>query len=735
MASTSTNRRQGINTGAAVKVACKAATTANITLSGEQTIDGIACTDGDRVFVKEQDTASENGIYEVSTSSWQRAKDFDGTFDVVEGTLIPVSRGTENGGQVFRVTNTGTITIGTTSLTFTWALDAASMVFLQSGSGATARTVEEKGREIEVTPQDFGAVGDGTTNDWTAISNAYTATPTGGKLRFPAGTYYISGATQEWTIAKSITIEFDAGAKLKFDHHTTGSYYVKVSASDVTLIDPWIDGGGTSRVISSGIVVYNTAHNVRLVRPRVVDSSGAGITVENAYDVQIDNPYVDGSWADGIHITNGGTLSNVTKRVTVTSPITVNTGDAGVSVVSYTAATEPVTDVTITGHISIDSAASGFDLIGGKRVRYDGTTFSPNDDVTDSGVRVETDSGANPTHPVHDCVVKATVVDAMGVGAKVGKTVYDSHFEFVVDNPGGRGVQFGSGASTNLAERNTLIAHVYSATSIGIDINGVKGLNCPCLSAIEGASNGISLATNVSQVAGGSWFAKNNSTGATTQNIILNTVSDIAIGSVVSVDENSNVSRTLEVASGTRVAIGAFMGLVGSTMTNAVETGTNSNVFIGARIPDLAPVVNTTAVGNVGTGEDNLQTGIIGVNWLSNAGRRIRIRAWGTTANNANAKTLKLYFGSAAILTTSLTANQAGKWFVEADVISTGTDTQDYVAHLKETDGSTTQTLVDLENGSATQNDGANITIKTTGEATSNADIVSEGLIVEPGPH
>jgi hypothetical protein len=189
MASTSTNRRQGINTGAAVKVACKAATTANITLSGEQTIDGIACTDGDRVFVMEQDTASENGIYEVSTSTWQRAKDFDGTFDVVEGTLIPVSRGTTNGGQVFRVTNTGTITIGTTSLTFTWALDAASMLFTQSGSGATSRTVQAKLRDI-YSVKDFGVAADDT-DESTEIQAAIDAVSAagGGVLMFPAGTY------------------------------------------------------------------------------------------------------------------------------------------------------------------------------------------------------------------------------------------------------------------------------------------------------------------------------------------------------------------------------------------------------------------------------------------------------------------------------------------------------------------------------------------------------------------
>src|SRR3990167_2285900 len=96
MASTSTDRRLGVNTGMAVKVPVKAATTANITLSGEQTIDGVACVTDDRVLVKNQTTASENGIWVVDTGAWSRAKDFNGTYDAVNGTMIRVNEGSTN---------------------------------------------------------------------------------------------------------------------------------------------------------------------------------------------------------------------------------------------------------------------------------------------------------------------------------------------------------------------------------------------------------------------------------------------------------------------------------------------------------------------------------------------------------------------------------------------------------------------------------------------------------------
>lgn len=115
MTTVSTDRRQGVNSGAAFKVACRVATTANITLSGLQTIDGVALAADDRVLVKDQTTGAQNGIYAASTSTWQRALDWDGQFDVKTGTLVWVTDGTANAGM-WRVTTTGSISVGTTSV-------------------------------------------------------------------------------------------------------------------------------------------------------------------------------------------------------------------------------------------------------------------------------------------------------------------------------------------------------------------------------------------------------------------------------------------------------------------------------------------------------------------------------------------------------------------------------------------------------------------------------------------
>jgi uncharacterized cupin superfamily protein len=116
MATTTTTRRQGVNAGLGTKAPVLAATTAAITLSGAQTIDGVAVVADDRVLVKDQADGAENGIYRADSSTWQRDYDWDGSFDVRQGTLIYVASGSTNQG-LWAVTTANPITIGTTSLT------------------------------------------------------------------------------------------------------------------------------------------------------------------------------------------------------------------------------------------------------------------------------------------------------------------------------------------------------------------------------------------------------------------------------------------------------------------------------------------------------------------------------------------------------------------------------------------------------------------------------------------
>ena len=104
--------------GLVVKDSVLAATTGNITLSDTQTIDGVALLTGNRVLVKNQDTGSQNGIYVVASGAWSRSADADESSEVTSGLFAFVEDGTVNGNTGWVLQTTGTITLGTTSLTF-----------------------------------------------------------------------------------------------------------------------------------------------------------------------------------------------------------------------------------------------------------------------------------------------------------------------------------------------------------------------------------------------------------------------------------------------------------------------------------------------------------------------------------------------------------------------------------------------------------------------------------------
>lgn len=103
----------------------RATTTGNVTLSAPQTIDGVALVAGDRVLVKNQTTASENGIYQVNAGAWTRTTDADSNAEVSRGMTVTVLEGTNKGTGsaqgnpiTYTLTTSGAIVLGTTALSF-----------------------------------------------------------------------------------------------------------------------------------------------------------------------------------------------------------------------------------------------------------------------------------------------------------------------------------------------------------------------------------------------------------------------------------------------------------------------------------------------------------------------------------------------------------------------------------------------------------------------------------------
>lgn len=148
----------------------RAASTANLTLSGAQTIDGVSVIAGDRVLVKNQSTGSANGIYVAAAGAWSRATDFDVASEVV-GAAVFVSEGTTNGNSQWNMTTDAPVTIGTTALV--WAQVGGGTSYtagtgISIGGGVIAVDTAVVARKASAT------IGDGSATTITVTHNLNT---------------------------------------------------------------------------------------------------------------------------------------------------------------------------------------------------------------------------------------------------------------------------------------------------------------------------------------------------------------------------------------------------------------------------------------------------------------------------------------------------------------------------------------------------------------------------------
>lgn len=270
----------------AVKVPCRAATTANITLSGEQTVDGVALVTGDRCLVKSQTSGVNNGIYLVDTGIWTRTPDFDGTYDIIKGTFVHIIEGSTLAGSWWEVSTSSPV-IGTSTLTFTQTLlgSASAMSFLQAGTGAVSRTALSKMSDW-ISVKDFGAVGDGVTNDTAAIQAAIDAVNAagGGVLFFPAGNYLCIGL-----VLKSGVYLYGAAP---YKYSSNSKYAVKLTASATGIVVDTPNGSACDNGGIDGFVIQGLGSAI----------VGNGIRFRDANACSIKNCLVNNFADEGIKV-------------------------------------------------------------------------------------------------------------------------------------------------------------------------------------------------------------------------------------------------------------------------------------------------------------------------------------------------------------------------------------------------------------------------------------------------
>jgi hypothetical protein len=145
--------RQGLDVKASVRVASVAPVAIASALEAGDVIDGVTLAEGDRVLLKDQSTASENGIYVVVASAAgaaSRAPDADTSAKVTTGMFTFVSEGTVNGDNGFVLTTNDAITLGTTGLTFV-QFSGAGQVIAGAGLTKSGNTLDVVGTADRIT--------------------------------------------------------------------------------------------------------------------------------------------------------------------------------------------------------------------------------------------------------------------------------------------------------------------------------------------------------------------------------------------------------------------------------------------------------------------------------------------------------------------------------------------------------------------------------------------------------
>jgi hypothetical protein len=347
---------QSYAAGISWKQPCAVATLANITLSGLQTIDGYTTLAGDRVLVKNQSNAANNGIYLASASTWTRSLDAN-SWDELISAISFIEYGTQAGGAWFctatpggtlgvtavnwsQFTTSATYSAGT-GLTLTGTVFSITPVGTAStyGSGSTVPvfTTNASGQVSTVTNTNIaigatqitsgtidsarlsgsysGITGLGTLTDLTVTNvisgsingNAATATTAGSATTATTATNIAGGASG------SIPYQTASGATSLLAKGTDGQILALASG-----LPSWINNqtgtvtsvGGTGTV--SGISLSGT-----------VTSSGS-LTLGGTLDLSAP-PAIGGTTP------NSGAFTTVTASTSLTTPIVQATNSAGLA--------------------------------------------------------------------------------------------------------------------------------------------------------------------------------------------------------------------------------------------------------------------------------------------------------------------------------------------------------------------------------------------------------------------
>lgn len=325
-----------VKIGLDVKDSVRLATTstdADISLSGSATIDSVSVVNGDRVLVKNQTLPSDNGIYIVSTSGpWSRASDFNSSSSVTPGSFVFVEQGTVNDNSGWVLTNNGSITVGTTGLTFTQFSGAGSII-QGTGISITGNTISAS----FFSPQTVGfqltggttttktltvnknLTLDGTDEKTLTVNNSLTLSGTDNKTLTVNASLTFSGVdSKTLTLNNSLTftgtdsssVNFGAGGTVAYTSNNLG-VFASTSSAQI--------GGIINDKTGTGFLVFSTS-------PSLTTPSLGIATASSINKVSITTPATSATLtlADGSSLITSG-ANSLTLTTTAASNVTLPT--------------------------------------------------------------------------------------------------------------------------------------------------------------------------------------------------------------------------------------------------------------------------------------------------------------------------------------------------------------------------------------------------------------------------
>ncbi len=264
MASPTQDRLYGVTGGTAIKAPVVVATTAAITLSATQTIDGVAVVADDRVLVKDQADTTKNGIYVVASGSWTRDFDANDNLDLVGGTIVYVTSGTTNADTSWKINGTGPITIDTDAIVWVSTLAVSGVASIAGNTiiGSTSVTPiqtltvysSDTGGNLGI--QQTGAYNSGEKGGL-VFNQQYTSGGTythfsridGGKENTSDGNYagWLGFYTRVHGGAQTLALSIDSSQNATFagigDFSAAGAYFGTAAAAN--LLDDYEEGTWT----------------------------------------------------------------------------------------------------------------------------------------------------------------------------------------------------------------------------------------------------------------------------------------------------------------------------------------------------------------------------------------------------------------------------------------------------------------------------------------------------------